>query len=421
VMRHLIDNHLNFRRLFAEAISENVRDYSDRSKIEPGYYMIRLGRDKPLLVACRIYERDPDDGDTPAGEMLGKPCDPIRIWAGIDRQPLVPPNDGHPWTVEGYYRYLCDLAPWAKENAPEEPIANPYRKVDFTKLPPIGPPPPPIGAKEMRSGQDLTDAAIDRSQALLGAVLGADQDGNLPPDHQIGANNPPEPIVAPEDKLVAELVASATKWSEQYPAIDTEEVAKAAADWIKQLNDLSDDYEEKFKAAKAPHEKELKRVRDEWKPRLEKIAICLRAINPLHRAYLRKKDARLKAEREAAERAAAEAQRLADQLAEQAKAGGPGTVTNMIAAAEATQEAEKARQTAAAVPRRAQVRGNLGGRTHSPRTEWRALVVQQDLLYGYFKTHPDVVELLQRLANAAARRGMRNPNLPGCWISSEQV
>jgi hypothetical protein len=31
------------------------------------------------------------------------------------------------------------------------------------------------------------------------------------------------------------------------------------------------------------------------------------------------------------------------------------------------------------------------------------------------------VDLLQRLANAAARRGMRNPNLPGCWISSEQV
>jgi hypothetical protein len=425
-MRHFVDNHLNFKRLFAEAISENVRDYSDRSKIEPGYYVIRLGRDKPLLVACRIYERDPDDGDTPAGEMLGRPCDPIRIWAGIDRQPLVPPNDGHPWTVEGYYRYLCDLAPWAKENAPEEPIANPYRKVDFTKLPPIGPPPPPIGAKEMRSGQDLTDAAIDRSQALLGAVLGADEDGNLPPDHQIGANFPPEPIAAPEDRRVDELVANATKWSEQYPAIDTEEVAVAATDWIKQLNDLSDDYEEKFKAAKAPHEKELKRVRDEWKPRLEKLAICLRAINPLHRAYLRKKDARQKAEREAERRAAAEAQRLADQLAEQARAGGPGTFTNMIAAAEAAREAEKARQAAAAVPRRAQVRGNLGGRTHSLRTVWQADIVVIEKTFEHYKSRPEVKELLSRLANADAR----NPRLwldpavryiPGCHTYSEEI
>jgi hypothetical protein len=145
VVRHLIDNHLNFKRLFAEAISENVRDYSDRSKIEPGYYMIRLGRDKPLVVACRIYERDPDDGDTPAGEMLGEPCDPILVWAGRDREPLVAPAG---YTAEGWYRYLCDDARWAKENAPEEPIANPYRKADLKKLPPIPPPPPPVEPKK---------------------------------------------------------------------------------------------------------------------------------------------------------------------------------------------------------------------------------------------------------------------------------
>ena len=134
---HLIDNHLNFRKMFAESIQENVRDHSDRSKIETGYFRIRCGRDRPL-VAARIYDRDPDDGDSPAGEILGEPIDPVFVWTGRDRQPLQPLKG---MTVEQTYAYLCADAAWAKVNAPEEPIARPYRKVDLTALPPVAPPP----------------------------------------------------------------------------------------------------------------------------------------------------------------------------------------------------------------------------------------------------------------------------------------
>lgn len=131
--RHLIDPHLNFRRMFAEAIRDSIVDNFDRSLIQPGYFQIRLGRERPL-VAARIYERPPDDGDTPAGEILGEPCDPVFVWTGRDRKPLMPP------TIEQWYRYCCDSAAWARENAPEEPIAQPRRKVDFKALPPIPPP-----------------------------------------------------------------------------------------------------------------------------------------------------------------------------------------------------------------------------------------------------------------------------------------
>jgi hypothetical protein len=135
--RHFIDNHLSFKRMFAQAIRENIVDHADRSKIQPGYFRIRLGGDRPL-VAARIYERPPDDGDTPAGEILGKPCDPVEVWAGRDREPLVAPEG---YTLEGWYRYLCDDAAWAKVHASsEEPLANPRRKVDLTKISPIGPP-----------------------------------------------------------------------------------------------------------------------------------------------------------------------------------------------------------------------------------------------------------------------------------------
>jgi hypothetical protein len=134
---HSIDNHINFRWLFAEAIRENIADHYDRRLIQPGYFRIRLGRGRPL-VAARIYERPPDDGDSPAGEILGEPCDPVFVWTGRDREPLMAPQ-GH--TIEQWYRYCCDNAAWAKENAPEEPIARPYRPVDLKVLPPIPPAP----------------------------------------------------------------------------------------------------------------------------------------------------------------------------------------------------------------------------------------------------------------------------------------
>src|SRR4051812_4677736 len=135
---HFIDNHINFRRMFAEAIREDIVDHSDRSKIEIGHFLIRLGRECPLVVAARIFDRGPDEGDTPAGEMLGEPCDPILIWTGRDRQPLVPRAG---MTVEQEYAFRCADAAWSRENAPEEPIARPYRPVDLKVLQPIPPAP----------------------------------------------------------------------------------------------------------------------------------------------------------------------------------------------------------------------------------------------------------------------------------------
>jgi hypothetical protein len=272
----------------------------------------------------------------------------------------------------------------------------------------------------MTNKQDLTNADIDRSQAFLGAVLGAELAGNLPPDHQIGANFPPEPIVATEDQRIAALIEAANKWTEQHPVITTKDVAAACMDYLDQLDAQWAAFDDRRKAEREPHNAALKAIQDKWLPRLERIDICRRALRPIKQAWLRFDAARLKAEREAEEHKAAEAQRRADQLAEQAMAGGPNAVSQTIIALEATQEAERARQAAAAVPQRAQVRGNLGGRTHSLRTVWMANIVEQDLVYRHFRNHSEVKDLLQRLANAAARGGARNPNLPGCWIFSEE-
>ncbi len=278
----------------------------------------------------------------------------------------------------------------------------------------------------MKNGQDLTDADIERSQAFLGAVLGADEEGNLPPDHQIGANNPPEPIVAPEDKRIAELIANADAWAEQYPIIDDEPIGKEAAGWLEQLEKELKSVEQKFKEEKAPHEEKLAEIRGKFHPRIERLKICLQSIRPRFRAWIKLRDDRVKAAREAEKRKAEEAQRRADQLAEQAKAGGPNAVSQTIVALEATQEAERARQVVAAMPQRARVRSSLGGRTHSLRTVWYADIREFENTLEHYKGRREVRELLQTLANADVRnpRLWKNPEdryIPGCHCYSEQV
>ena len=240
-------------------------------------------------------------------------------------------------------------------------------------------------------------------------------------------NSPPEPVesepaepAAAEDKRIADLIANADEWIAQYPLIEDEEVGRQAADCLKQLEDEHKACTEKFKEEKAPHEEKLAEIRAKFHPRLDRLEVCLKAIRRRFRAWIKLKDDRRKAAAAAEERKVAEAQRRVDQLAEQAKAGGPNAIAQVIVALEATQELEQARQAAAAVPQRAQVRGFLGGRTHSLRTVWRAHIIEQDVLYNHFRDRREVKELLQSLANAAARGGTRNPNLPGCEIRSTQ-
>ena len=90
-----------------------------------------------------------------------------------------------------------------------------------------------------------------------------------------------------------------------------------------------------------------------------------------------------------------------------------------ILAQEATEEAEQAHKAAAAVPKRTQIRGSLGGRTHSLRTVWIANLHEYEKALNHYKGRPEVRKLIQTLADADARHGVRD--IPGFLIYSEQV
>jgi hypothetical protein len=240
-----------------------------------------------------------------------------------------------------------------------------------------------------------------------------------------GGNFPPEPIESAHDphaaaiQAVAKLESAAIKWGAK-KAIETAEAASDIAAFLSQLEAHWAEIESQRKKEKKPFDDGARAVQEKYKPLLDRILLLKGAITPLHTAWLKLKDRRIEQQRLAAEREAAEAQRRADQLAEQANGTGPGAVVNTIAAAEAAKEADAARRTAAAIPRRAQTRDSLGGRTRSLRTVWLAAVIEPDLCYRHFRDHPDVKDLLHRLANAAARAGVRHPDLPGCYIFSEE-
>jgi hypothetical protein len=51
-----------------------------------------------------------------------------RVWTG-KREPI----------SETEYRYQCALVAYCREHEPNEPLANPRRPVNLTKLEPIGP------------------------------------------------------------------------------------------------------------------------------------------------------------------------------------------------------------------------------------------------------------------------------------------
>jgi hypothetical protein len=262
----------------------------------------------------------------------------------------------------------------------------------------------------------------------------------------IGHNRPPEPLdtaAAAEKRVadpikVADLIKTADEWAEKYPApTQVESVAAAdrvlgaANEFLNQLDAHWNELDAARIAEKRPHDIAAAAVQAKYKPQLDKIDLCRRAVKALHNGWLKLKGARERADRERDLRAAAEEQRRADQLAEQAKAGGPGTVTNLVNSAEAAQEAERLRQRAVAIPQRPQSRGAISGRARSLRTAWLAKVVEWNLLYEHYKDHPDVKDVLQELANAAVRAqgGPRppagqkegsNPKLPGVWIYAEE-
>ncbi len=92
---------------------------------QPGFYRTRLVKGGPW-VAARIWWDDSIQ-DRPAmllGEVAGEEADAWSLWPRVVGQQI----------AENEYRFMTADADWCRQNAPDEPQANPRRAVDLRTM-----------------------------------------------------------------------------------------------------------------------------------------------------------------------------------------------------------------------------------------------------------------------------------------------
>lgn len=127
----------NFAKLFAEAGRDARRDYHNQNPqtIGCGWFMGRIVKGGPEVPAM-IQRIDHEPGDSSnkldTGSILvaaigGKDADPLDVMIMWGRRDI----------DEAEYRYRVADLQWTQQWSPEEAHAQPRRRVDWRKIPPV--------------------------------------------------------------------------------------------------------------------------------------------------------------------------------------------------------------------------------------------------------------------------------------------
>ena len=202
---------------------------------------------------------------------------------------------------------------------------------------------------------------------------------------------------------VAAFCDACGKWAD-IKEIASKEQAERLNDFINGARQLFKKVDEQRAADKGVHDARAKEVQTAFKLLLDKLEASANKLKPMAGAWLAKEQARLAAEQAEAKRIADEKIEAARKLA--AEAAARNDVSGEVEAAAALKDAEKA-QTIANRDVKAKVGSASGaGRTMSMREVKTAEIHSRNGVYMHFREHPDVIDLLQRLATAAVRAGV---------------
>lgn len=155
----------------------------------------------------------------------------------------------------------------------------------------------------------------------------------------VGGNNPP---VGADLDAWRERYATLRKTAEQWQdgIIDSQEEADRLDAFCKQVRAFQKEADAARAAEKKPHDDAAKKVQEKWRPVLDSATRILDAMEAPRKAWLKREQDRINAEREAARKAAEEAAREAERIAERAMRS--GTFAAQDAAAEAAAAADEA-------------------------------------------------------------------------------
>lgn len=215
----------------------------------------------------------------------------------------------------------------------------------------------------------------------------------------IGHNNPP--IVPEEIAAKAKDFNEAAKAWLDLKVIDSQERAEKATDFIDGARKTFKLIDTARKDAKKPHDDAGKAVQDAFNPLLEAITRAADGVKAMTAVWLKKENDRVAAEKaEAAKKAAAE-KAEADRLA--AEAAASNDIAAQVEAGAAQKAAEAAQKAASKVEKVGAASSTGAGRKVSLRKHYTCTVDKIGPALSYYREHPDVIALIERLATAEVR------------------
>ncbi|WP_028732107.1 hypothetical protein [Rhizobium leguminosarum] len=325
-------------------------------------------------------------------------------WQNALAGTIGPIHDGDP--QQGYYRTRFKDKPW-------EPVAIWFEDGKWHAM---------RGERAIDASDIWTWCCRNpiTYEAYTKAIEGGGWDDE--PEPSIGHNQPAD--LDPYEALLHEF-ASEKEQAEAFmkKPITTQAEADRAAIWSKRLSTIAKKATDLHKVEKQPHLDAGRNVDNKWRELKEEPDAISKKLKRHMDAFLQE-EARKERERQAAARAEADRiQREADAArvaAEKAAAKNDNDAAAIAAQNNAIAEAERLAQQAAAAERDAQARNASAGRTGakvSLRTFVFAEVTDFDALLMALKDRPEIKEVVDTLANRAARSGVE---LAGMAIRSEQ-
>ncbi|MDQ0996920.1 hypothetical protein QFZ34_002102 [Phyllobacterium ifriqiyense] len=318
-------------------------------------------------------------------------------WQNALKGNFGPIHESHP--EQGYYRTRSKGKPW-------EPVAIFY----------------PEGSDELvayRNGKEVDDIHSLWTWACRNPISFEAYEKAL---HGEGFDDEPKEALAPKnhnsvdadpmEALRIEYLGE-KELAEQFlkSPIKTKADADKAAIWSKRLADIAKRATDQHKVEKQPALDETRRIDDKWRELKDEPKELSTKLKRHMDEYLREQD---RIEQERQRKAREEADRIrreAEQAAAEASQAGDVAVAN---------RAEALAQQAADAEREAQARNAAAGRTGAKvalRTFVSAQITDVEALLIALKDRPEITELVQSLANRAAKAGV---SLPGMKIIEEK-
>jgi hypothetical protein len=329
----------------------------------------------------------------------------VNIWAWWQNAlagTIGPIHDGDP--QQGYYRTRFKDKPW-------EPVAIWFEDGKWHAM---------RGDRQVDASDIWTWCCRNpiSYEAYTKAIEGAGWDDE-PEAPAIGHNLPSDPFEALQVEFAAEREQAEAFMKKP---ITTQAEADRAAIWSKRLSTIAKRATDLHKVEKQPHLDAGRNVDNKWRELKEEPDAISKKLKRHMDAFLQE-EARKERERQAAARAEADRiQREADaaRVAAEKAAKNDNDAAAIAAQNNAIAEAERLAQQAAVAEREAQARNASAGRTGakvSLRTFVFAEVTDFDALLMALKDRPEIKEVVDTLANRAARSGVE---LAGMAIRSEQ-